>query len=126
MERTILKLIRTHRQGKAVTGTLDIQLGLDILRCHTLENADFLIPAGKYPLRITYSPRFQKHMPEICDVPEREGIRIHTGSIPEHSTGCVLLTPFGRANLESFIHNFNKHHDDELSIVITTKMEKPL
>ena len=26
---------------------------------------------------------------------ERSGIRIHTGTIPEHSKGCILMTPKG-------------------------------
>ena len=110
---TTLPMTRVQTQGKAVTGTLEVPIGDDILRCRTLENADYLIPAGIYPMRISFSPKFQKRMPEICDVPERQGIRIHTGTLPEHSTGCVLLTPFGQANLESFINQFNKYHNEE-------------
>lgn len=49
------------------------------------------IPAGRYPVRITWSPKFQRDMPEICDVPDFEGIRIHPGNSAEDTEGCVLV-----------------------------------
>jgi hypothetical protein len=30
-------------------------------------------------------------MPLVCNVPGRAGIRIHPGSRPEHSRGCILV-----------------------------------
>ena len=90
------------------------------LTYETLENAEFLIPAGTYPLRMTWSPRFRKMMPEICDVPDREGIRIHMGTKPEHSEGCVLVNMEALTNLKIFIEQFEKWNDnDELEIQIT-------
>jgi len=80
----------------------------------TLENRDFLIPEGTYPLRMTWSPKFKKLMPEICDVPEREGIRIHLGTKPEHSQGCVLVTlPISLENIKSFINYQEKYNENE-------------
>ncbi len=38
------------------------------------------IPAGIYDLRITWSNRFQKMMPQLMNVPGFEGIRIHPGN----------------------------------------------
>ena len=61
---------------------------------------------------MTYSPKWKKNMLEICDVPEREGIRIHTGTIPEHSTGCVLVSNFAKSNLETTVEYFNKFKDE--------------
>ncbi len=49
------------------------------------------IPAGTYPLRITYSPRFKTHLPLIMNVPERSGIRIHAGNTPMDTSGCILV-----------------------------------
>lgn len=61
----------------------------------TLENAEYIIPCGKYELKMTWSPRFRKIMPLVDGVKSRSGIRIHTGTIPEHSKGCILMTPKG-------------------------------
>ena len=58
--------------------------------CNTLENRDKIIPIGKYPISITYSPKFKKDLPQIY-VPNRYGIRIHSGNKPEDSIGCVLV-----------------------------------
>ena len=37
------------------------------------------------------SPKFKRLLPIVQNVPQRSGIRIHRGSKPEHSTGCVLV-----------------------------------
>ena len=83
-------LHRNQPNGKAVTGTLTVPFEEQPLSAPTLENADFLIPTGTYPLRRTWSPKFKKLLPLVEDVPEREGIRIHKGTLPEHSQGCIL------------------------------------
>jgi hypothetical protein len=58
----------------------------------TLENADYIIPVGTYPVSVTFSPRFKRMLPLIGDVPGRSGIRFHRGTRPEHSKGCVLVS----------------------------------
>ena len=58
----------------------------------TLENADYIIPKGTYLVSVTYSPRFKRMLPLIGNVPGRSGIRIHRGTKPEHSKGCVLVS----------------------------------
>ena len=118
METTTLKLTRQTADGNAVPGTLILPLDKDTLQVATLENADFLIPAGKYPLKMTFSPRFNKLMPEICDVPGRSGIRIHKGTIPEHSKGCVLVTDFALSYNKFFIDKFMTEHDDDENLYI--------
>ena len=108
-----ITLQRTEAYGNAVTGSMDLTFGADRVRVATLENADYLIPAGTYPLQMTWSPRFNKNMPEICEVPEREGIRIHLGTKPSHSTGCVLVSAFGLSAVEAFINYYKKYYEDE-------------
>ena len=86
-----IHLTRVSQEGKAVRGTI-------IGTAHvlpTLENAEFIIPKGKYELKMTWSPRFKKMMPLVDGVKSRSGIRIHCGTIPEHSKGCILMTPKG-------------------------------
>ena len=116
-----IKLIREKTRGKAVHGRISLPFETP-LNYPTLENADFLIPAGTYPLKMTWSPRFKKMMPEICDVPEREGIRIHMGNKPEHSEGCVLVDALALTNIKIFIESFKKwNENEELYIEITEK-----
>ena len=58
----------------------------------TLENADYIIPEGTYELTLTMSPKFGKVLPLLGNVPGRSGIRIHRGTKPEHSKGCILVS----------------------------------
>ena len=83
-----IHLIRTSRNDKAVRGRLRFE-GQEIA---TLENADYIIPVGTYPVSVTFSPRFKRMLPLIGNVPGRSGIRIHRGTKPEHSKGCVLVS----------------------------------
>ena len=99
-----IQLKRTSRKGKAVGGTAAIPVGADTILCATLENADFIIPEGRYKLVLTMSPKFGVVLPLLENVPGRSGIRIHTGTKPEHSKGCVLVTPFGKKQITDFIH----------------------
>ena len=86
------KLYRSEPEGKAVRGSLyRAAADGDQFVCKTLENLDYIIPALVYRLCVTKSPRFQRLMPLVCNVPRRAGIRIHPGSRPEHSRGCILV-----------------------------------
>ena len=103
-----ITLIRKPAEGKAVHGEISFPIGEKTLTYPTLENADYLIPAGTYPVERTWSPKFKKLLPLIQNVPDREGIRIHMGTAPEHSTGCVLTTFAAMANLQIFFNRMDK------------------
>jgi len=79
---------------------------------NTLENADFLIPAGTYPLERTWSPKFKKLLPLVENVPDRDGIRIHRGTMPEHSTGCILTDMYGMSCLDVLFNQIEKKASD--------------
>ena len=60
------------------------------------------IPYGKYELKYTFSPKFSKKsaykafikndlMPEICNVPQFTGVRIHGGNTDKDTYGCLLV-----------------------------------
>jgi len=52
-------------------------------------------------------------MPLIDEVPDREGIRFHMGTKPEHSEGCVLVNYEALTNLKAFIAFHDKWCEDE-------------
>ena len=125
-----ITLTRNKPQGKAVTGTLAFDLlnkAFDYERREfkSLENADYLIPAGTYPLERTFSLKFQKMLPEVQDVPDRSGIRIHRGTIPEHSQGCILLNMEGMACLDTLFNQRNRYYEDEKIQIQITDADAP-
>ena len=48
------------------------------------------IPYGKYKVILSYSPKFKRELPEILEVPNFQGIRIHRGNKISDTLGCVL------------------------------------
>ena len=103
------KLLRKGADGKWVRGTLyerhtyyDKETGVLKERltpiCPTIENKDKMIPALIYRIQVTMSPKFHRLLPLVCQVPGRAGIRIHPGSRPEHSKGCILVPNRGTEN----------------------------
>ena len=110
-----IKLIRQKTAGNAVTGTLTFPLinKEEPISVPSLENAAYLIPEGTYKVERTWSPKFKKFLPELIDVPDRFGVRIHRGSLPEHSRGCILLDMAGMANLNILFNQLDVYESDE-------------
>ena len=48
------------------------------------------IPEGRYPVVVTFSPRFQRWLPLLLHVSLFESIRIHAGNTMNDTTGCIL------------------------------------
>lgn len=64
--------------------------------CDTLEppvrrSKPRAIPVGRYKVIVNHSNRFNKDLPLLLDVPGFEGVRIHSGSYPEDTLGCILV-----------------------------------
>lgn len=49
------------------------------------------IQAGSYSMRLSQSPRFGRILPELLNVPNFEGIRIHRGNSAKDSEGCIII-----------------------------------
>ncbi len=58
--------------------------------CFTLEPKN-PIPAGTYPLTIRHSPRFNRPMPHVENVPGHTGILWHWGNFPKDTLDCTLV-----------------------------------
>ena len=48
------------------------------------------IPEGRYPLVVTFSPRFKRWLPLLLNVPQFSGIRIHSVNTADDTEGCIL------------------------------------
>ena len=107
-----LKLIRETFTEKSTIGSLYVN---GIFFCYTLEDKDrkleaggvkeyakTAIPRGKYKVINSFSNRFKKYLPELVNVPQFAGIRIHAGNTAEHSEGCILV---GSTKAVDFIGN---------------------
>lgn len=49
------------------------------------------IPVGIYKVIMNYSPKYQKVMPLLTNVPGYTGIRIHSGNTAKDTEGCILV-----------------------------------
>lgn len=49
------------------------------------------IPYGTYTVRLSYSNRFKRILPEVLNVPHFLGIRLHSGNSSKDTEGCILV-----------------------------------
>lgn len=123
------KLIRMPADGKWVRGRLfwtshyfnnRTQQYTEVLHpiCDTLENADYLVPALIYKVAVTQSPKFQRLLPVLEQVPGRSGIRFHCGTRPEHSRGCIIVSSADEQRLTArWLAEQTAHEETRLEIV---------
>ena len=89
-----LKLVRTNYTQRSTVGELYVE---DSPQCFTLElprgdgTHGYCIYPGAYAVLIDFSERFQRAMPRLVNVPNREGILIHWGNVPADTEGCILV-----------------------------------
>ena len=126
------KLIREKAEGKAVRGRLykvdqrfsrSAGVHKEYLTpiCRTLENAEYLILALFYRVNVTRSPKFGRLLPELKQVPGRTGIRVHRGTKPEHSKGCILVSKENEDKLtELWLKEQQNHEETRLEICSPT------
>ena len=95
-----LELLREHCYPDRCEGRLSID---GVFQCWTLEPARRAdnpllahpaIPAGTYPITISYSPNCQCMLPHVGHVPGRQNIEIHAGNQATETQGCILVGQF--------------------------------
>lgn len=95
-----------------------------VFECYTLEDkerevkikSETAIPKGTYKVIINQSNRFKKLLPLLLNVPNFEGVRIHSGNSNHDTEGCILV---GRTRSKDFIGQSRKAFDS-----IFIKMQK--
>ena len=122
------KLIRMPAEGNAVRGRLyevSISRYEEIYTpiSDTLENSKYLIPDLIYRVGVTKSPKFKRLLPILQQVPGRSGIRIHRGTKPEHSKGCILVSPEKEQEITArFLAEQQSHEETRIEICNHTNL----
>lgn len=134
-----LTLVRDTPGDRCTHGKLYVD---NVFECYTLEDKDrFLenggekiygqtaIPRGLYQVVIDQSQRFRRFLPRLLDVPQFEGIRIHSGNTDADTQGCILVGTVrgdqrvlnSRAAFDKLFTKLQKSFDDGDQIVIEVK-----
>jgi hypothetical protein len=100
-----LLLKRLHRTEHSTIGELYVDGKFE---CYTLEDkerevkikSETAIPKGTYIVGITLSNRFKRLLPILINVPNFEGVRIHSGNSNHDTEGCILV---GTTRSEDYI-----------------------
>jgi len=146
-----VKLLRTEFLTERTFGkfTITNENGVLLFECDTVEDVvrgdgnpatvsqwkvwgKSAIPYGYYDLAFTHSPKYERNVWEIQNVPGYKGIRIHPGNTEHDTAGCILLgAKYGSAgisNSKSVTKNFEKVMEDNYTglarIEITKETQK--
>lgn len=109
----ILRLVR----NKGTAGFTEGKLYVDgEFECYTVEDADrrletggtkvqdkTAIPRGKYKVILSMSNRFKKVLPEVLNVPQFKGVRIHSGNSSKDTEGCIIVGSVNDRNDDDWV-----------------------
>jgi hypothetical protein len=98
MSKIIIEMKRIELTSESTIGEFDFQgkhyyTIEDVVRAPGSAKVDgkTAIPAGTYQIIMNMSNRFKVIMPLLLNVPNFEGIRIHSGNTALDTEGCLIL-----------------------------------
>lgn len=110
-----IDVIRSIKTAQSTQGSMSVN---GIFACYTLEPTtrevagqpvsqwkiqdQTAIPLGTYTVTIDFSPKFDRSMPLVNNVPDFDGVRIHWGNYPHDTDGCCLV---GETMANDFVGN---------------------
>lgn len=80
------------------------------------------IPLGSYDVEILWSPKHERLLPHVQNVPGFEEIEIHIGNFPKDTEGCLLIGQYAGPNPD-FIGGSKKAFD-QLFLLMTDAVER--
>ena len=109
-----LLLKRLHRTDVSTIGELYVD---GVFECYTLEDierdvkikSETAISKGTYKVIVTMSNRFKRLLPLLINVPDFQGVRIHSGNTNHDTEGCILV---GQTRSKDFIGKSRKAFDN--------------
>ena len=109
-----LLLKRLHRTESSTIGELYVD---GVFECYTLEDierdvkikSETAISKGTYKVIVTMSNRFKRLLPLLMNVPDFQGVRIHSGNTNHDTEGCILV---GQTRSKDFIGKSRKAFDN--------------
>lgn len=119
----VITVKRLYKTDTSVIGELLVD---GIFECFTLEDAErpvkikgeTAIPKGTYRVIINESNRFKRLLPLLIDVPNFEGVRIHSGNSNHDTEGCILV---GQTRNKNYIGQSRKAFDKLFKKMQTAK-----
>ena len=108
-------LVVIDRKWKKDTYTIGRVFIDDVFFANSMEDKDrkvygeTAIPAGEYEVRMTYSPKYKRRMPQVMDVPGWTGVRMHSMNEAKDSLGCIGM---GKNDKPGWISNSRATHDE--------------
>jgi len=111
-----IMLITVKRLYKTENSTIGELLVDGLFECFTLEDkerevkikGETAIPKGTYKVIINESNRFKRELPLLLNVPNFEGVRIHSGNTNHDTEGCILV---GQSRNKNYIGQSRKAFD---------------
>lgn len=119
-------VITVKRLYKTENSTIGELLIDGVFECFTLEDkerpvkikGETAIPKGTYRVIINESNRFKRLLPLLIDVPNFEGVRIHSGNSNHDTEGCILV---GQTRNKNYIGQSRKAFDKLFKKMQTAK-----